>query len=174
MTPATDANQATDPYEAAARVVDPELRVVTIADLGILRHVTTDGDRAEVTLTPTYSGCPAMDVIRRDVADAVRAAGWPDVAIHTSLSPPWSTDWITDTGRARLAAAGIAPPGRAVGAANNATVLLGLPTVRAPAPSCPVCGDADTGELSRFGATACMALWRCRSCGEPFEHLKAV
>jgi ring-1,2-phenylacetyl-CoA epoxidase subunit PaaD len=156
-------------YDVAARVVDPELRVVTIAELGILRAVETDGDRVVVTITPTYSGCPAMDVIRADVAAALRAAGWSTVEVVTKLHPAWTTDRITGSGRAKLAEAGIAPPGPA------RTVSLGLPGRNPPdVPACPRCGSAATDELSRFGSTACKALWRCTSCGEPFEHVKAI
>ncbi|MEJ3748300.1 1,2-phenylacetyl-CoA epoxidase subunit PaaD [Actinomycetes bacterium KLBMP 9797] len=149
------------PWQAAAAVVDPELRVVTIEELGILRDVRVADGRVTVTITPTYTGCPAMDVIRADVRDALRTAGYPDAAVETALAPPWTTDWITDVGRAKLAAAGIAPP------APARTVTLRL-TVR-----CPRCGSPDTEELSRFGSTACKALWRCRACAEPFDHVKA-
>jgi ring-1,2-phenylacetyl-CoA epoxidase subunit PaaD len=155
-------------YEVAARVVDPELRVVTIAELGILREVAADGGRAVVTITPTYSGCPAMDVIRADVTEALRAAGWDTVEVVTRLRPPWTTDWIAESGREKLAAAGIAPPGPA------GVVSLGMPGPRAPAPACPRCGSTQAQELSRFGSTACKSLWRCGSCQEPFEHVKAV
>jgi ring-1,2-phenylacetyl-CoA epoxidase subunit PaaD len=155
-------------YDVAARVVDPELRVVTIAELGILREVAADRDRAVVTITPTYSGCPAMDVIRADVTKALQNAGWATVEVVTQLRPPWTTDWIAETGRAKLAAAGIAPPGAA------GPVSLGMPGRRDPAPACPRCGSARTEEVSRFGSTACKSLWRCGSCREPFEHIKAV
>ncbi|MGH3678926.1 MAG: 1,2-phenylacetyl-CoA epoxidase subunit PaaD [Natronosporangium sp.] len=158
-------------FEVAARVVDPELRVVTIAELGILRAVETEQDRAVVTITPTYSGCPAMDVIRADVAAALRAEGWADVAVVTQLSPAWTTDWIAESGRAKLAAAGIAPPGPAAG---SGPVSLGLPGRRPDPPRCTHCGSDDTEELSRFGSTACKSLWRCRACAEPFDQLKAL
>jgi ring-1,2-phenylacetyl-CoA epoxidase subunit PaaD len=156
----------TDIRRAVAAVADPELRVLTIADLGILRGVETAADgRVTVTITPTYTGCPAMDVIRRDIVAAARAAGAAAVEVRTELSPPWSTDWISADGRAKLAAAGIAPPtGRR---AQPATVRLTL-TMR-----CPKCGSPDTEELSRFGSTACKSLWRCRACQEPFEAIKA-
>jgi ring-1,2-phenylacetyl-CoA epoxidase subunit PaaD len=157
-------------YDVAARVVDPELQVVTIDELGILRGVETDGERATVTITPTYSGCPAMDVIRADLVTALRDAGWRDVEVVTRLDPAWSTDWIAETGRAKLARAGIAPPGPA-GAAAAGPVMLGLPRA---APACPRCGAATTRELSRFGSTACKALWRCDQCREPFEQIKAI
>jgi len=150
--------------EAVAAVADPELRVLTIADLGILRgNEVAAGGRVTVTITPTYTGCPAMDVIRRHIVAAARAAGSAEVEVRTELSPPWTTDWISAAGRAKLAAAGIAPPtGR-----RAATVTLTL-TMR-----CPLCGSPDTEELSRFGSTACKSLWRCRACREPFDAVKA-
>ena len=149
--------------EAAASVVDPELVVLTIEDLGILRGVGVDADgRVTVTITPTYSGCPAMDAIRHDVVSAVRAAGHPDVEVVTALSPAWSTDRISEAGRRKLANAGIAPPtGRGTG-----PVALRL-SIR-----CPRCGSPDTEELSHFGSTACKSLWRCRACAEPFDAVK--
>lgn len=147
--------------EAVAAVQDPEIRVLTIADLGILRGVDDDGNgHVTVTITPTYTGCPAMDVIRRDIEGAARRAGAAEVEVRTVLSPPWSTDWISETGRAKLAAAGTAPP-----PARRTMLRL---TMR-----CPRCGSADTEELSRFGSTACKSLWRCRSCREPFDSVKA-
>jgi ring-1,2-phenylacetyl-CoA epoxidase subunit PaaD len=148
-------------------VADPELRVVTIDELGILRDVAEDPatGRVRVTITPTYTGCPAMDVIRADIRTALAAAGYPDAEVVTVLHPPWSTDWISDSGREKLAAAGIAPPGPA---RRPGPVTLTL-TAR-----CPRCGSTDTEQLSRFGSTACKALWRCRACREPFDHLKAL
>jgi ring-1,2-phenylacetyl-CoA epoxidase subunit PaaD len=147
-------------WEAAASVVDPEIRALTVAELGILRRVETgDDSRVTVTVTPTYAGCPAMDAIRADIASAVRAAGYPDVSVVTELSPAWSTDRITPAGREKLAASGIAPP--------SAPLLRLL--VR-----CPRCGSLDTEELSRFGSTACKALWRCRTCAEPFDAVKPL
>jgi ring-1,2-phenylacetyl-CoA epoxidase subunit PaaD len=157
------------PYEVAAGVVDPELRVVTIAELGILRDVRADRDRAVVTITPTYSGCPAMDVIRDEVTRVLRDAGWSTVEVVTQLRPPWTTDWIAESGRVKLAAAGIAPPGPAGG-----PVSLGMPGRRDPAPACPRCGAAAAEQVSRFGSTACKSLWRCGRCREPFEQVKAV
>jgi ring-1,2-phenylacetyl-CoA epoxidase subunit PaaD len=146
--------------DLVGEVPDPELRVVSIAELGILRDVTVDVDRVVVTITPTYSGCPAMDAIRADIEAALHRAGHGEVEVRTVLSPAWTTDWITEVGRAKLAAAGIAPPGRT-------TTRLAL-TVR-----CTLCGSPDTEQLSRFGSTACKALWRCRACREPFEAIKA-
>ena len=151
---------------AAAGVLDPELPVLTIEDLGVLRDVTIDEDAAvTVTITPTYSGCPALEVIERDVATAVRAAGFDRVVVRRVLSPAWTTDWLTDDGRRKLADYGIAPPARRTA---DRPVLVTL-SVR-----CPQCSSADTSELSRFGSTACKALWRCNTCREPFDHMKAI
>lgn len=147
---------------AVAAVVDPELQVVTIEDLGILRGVRVDADgSARVTITPTYSGCPAMDVIRADIRKAAASNGYERVEIVTELAPPWTTDWITPAGKAKLAAAGIAPPG-----SGPVPVPLGTRV------ACPRCGSTDTERLSAFGTTACLALWRCRACAEPFDHVK--
>jgi ring-1,2-phenylacetyl-CoA epoxidase subunit PaaD len=158
--------------EVVARVVDPELRVVTIEELGILREVSVapDTGRVTVTIRPTYSGCPAMDTIRADIRAAARDAGHTDVEVRTVLAPPWSTDDISEPGRAKLAAAGIAPPPtqRDLRPLPGSAVRLRL-SVR-----CPRCGSPETEQLSHFGSTACKALWRCRSCTEPFEHVKAL
>ncbi|NES26223.1 phenylacetate-CoA oxygenase subunit PaaJ [Micromonospora terminaliae] len=157
----------TDPRAAVAAVVDPEIRVVTIDELGILRSVDEDPatGRVVVTITPTYTGCPAMDVIRADIRRALAAAGHSDAEVRTVYAPAWSTDWISEGGRAKLAAAGIAPPAPA---ARGGAVPLTL------AVRCPRCGSPETEQVSRFGSTACKALWRCRSCSEPFDHLKAL
>jgi ring-1,2-phenylacetyl-CoA epoxidase subunit PaaD len=154
-----------NPREAVAAVVDPEIRALTIEELGILREVRHDGDRVVVTITPTYSGCPAMDVIRADIRAALRAAGYSDAEVVTVLHPPWTTDAITPAGREKLAATGIAPPGPVWHRPSAVPLRL---TVR-----CPWCGSPDTEEISRFGSTACKALWRCRACAEPFDHMKA-
>ncbi|MFE9651924.1 1,2-phenylacetyl-CoA epoxidase subunit PaaD [Micromonospora sp. NPDC006431] len=156
-----------DPRAAVAAVVDPEIRVVTIDELGILRSVDEDPatGRLVVTITPTYTGCPAMDVIRADIRRALAAAGHPDAEIRTVYSPAWSTDWISASGREKLATAGIAPP-----APTRAGTVVPLTL----AVRCPRCGSAETEQVSRFGSTACKALWRCRSCSEPFDHLKAL
>ena len=143
---------------------DPELPHVTIGDLGIVRSVRVDGRRAVVVLTPTYTGCPATEQIHDDVADAVRAAGYePDVSL--AMSPAWTTDWITDRGRRRLRAAGIAPPPPVP---EPGTVAVDLPT------PCPRCGSRRTRLVSQFGGTACKASHVCTSCSEPFELFKAL
>ncbi len=157
---------ATRAMQAAASVPDPELPLVTIEELGILRSVSVDPATGRVTveITPTYLGCPALDTIRADVVSALREAGYGDVAVTTVLSPAWSTDLITESGRAKLAAAGIAPPSP-VGAGPVALRL---------SVACPHCGALDTEEISAFGSTACKALWRCRACREPFERVKPL
>ena len=133
-----------------ATVMDPEIPVVSVIDLGIVRDVTSE----RVRITPTYSGCPATEVIERTIREALDAAGYRDVAIETELSPPWTTDWITNQGKAALKAYGIAPP------------------ELAKAATCPQCGSTDTEEVSRFGSTPCKAQWRCKACLEPFDRFK--
>jgi ring-1,2-phenylacetyl-CoA epoxidase subunit PaaD len=137
-------------------VTDPEIPAISITDLGIVRDVRWNGDELEVVLTPTYSGCPATHVIRSDVERTLREHGYGRVRITTQLSPAWTTDWITRRGRERLRAFGIAPPARS----------YSVP--------CPRCNSARTTELSRFGSTPCKALYRCDSCGEPFDYFKPL
>ncbi|MCY7373537.1 MAG: phenylacetate-CoA oxygenase subunit PaaJ [Spirochaetaceae bacterium] len=155
-------------WDAAAAVLDPEVPVLTIEDLGVLRGVSVDADGVTVTVTPTYSGCPAMETIEHDVEAAVRAAGFADVTVRRVLAPAWTTDWMTDEGRRKLAAYGVAPPSRRTPEGSTGSVLVSL-SVR-----CPQCGSPDTSELSRFGSTACKSLWRCTTCREPFDHFKAI
>jgi ring-1,2-phenylacetyl-CoA epoxidase subunit PaaD len=157
---------------AAAAVPDPELPMVTVADLGILREVSEEDGQLVVTITPTYSGCPALREIAQDVQHRLAQAGFGPVTVRTTLSPAWSSDWITPAGRAKLAAAGIAPPHPAP-ATTPGPVPLTL-TLRHPAVTCPHCGSADTTRTAVFSATACKALFRCESCREPFEYLKDI
>ncbi|MDH6194831.1 ring-1,2-phenylacetyl-CoA epoxidase subunit PaaD [Mycobacterium frederiksbergense] len=157
----------------ASEVIDPEMPMLTLADLGVLRDVRGTGDgRVVVTITPTYSGCPAMATIRGDLVHALRAAGFTDVQVRTTLTPAWSSGWITEAGRRKLADHGIAPPGRPV-APTAGPVPLTL-TPRRPVVVCPVCGSVDTELTSEFGATPCKSLHRCRSCTEPFERVKEI
>jgi ring-1,2-phenylacetyl-CoA epoxidase subunit PaaD len=162
----------TSAWEVAAHVPDPELPMVTLADLGILRRVQQDGESVTVTITPTYSGCPAMVEMSNDLRYRLQQAGFTQVTVRTELSPAWSSDWITPDGRAKLAAAGIAPPNPAMArGAGPIPLTLQLPVrdVR-----CPHCGSDRTQETSPFSATACKALYRCRNCAEPFEYVKEI
>jgi ring-1,2-phenylacetyl-CoA epoxidase subunit PaaD len=157
----------------AEQVPDPELPMLTLADLGVLRGVEVAEDGTVVAaLTPTYSGCPAMAEMRAGVAARLKAAGFARVDVRTVLDPPWTTDWITDEGRRKLAEHGIAPPGPAPRRAAGPVPLTLSPARHRVA--CPRCGSADTEESSRFGATSCKALWRCRACREPFEYVKEI
>ncbi len=152
-----------DARRVASAVVDPEIPVISIADLGILRDVVVRGDHVEVVITPTYSGCPAMNMIKAEIEQALAAARLSPVTVTTVLSPAWTTDWITETGRQQLLDYGIAPPVRGEGR----TALF-----RTAAVACPRCTSADTSQLAPFGSTACKALWRCNHCREPFDYFK--
>jgi ring-1,2-phenylacetyl-CoA epoxidase subunit PaaD len=153
-------------WEVAASVLDPEVPVVTVEDLGILRSVEVDAaGHVDVRITPTYSGCPATEAIQSDIVAALAGAGYDDVSVEFVLAPAWTTDWVTDEGKAKLDEYGFEPPqprGR------DGVVALAL-SVR-----CPQCGSPETRELSRFGSTACKALWVCNACKEPFDHFKAI
>jgi ring-1,2-phenylacetyl-CoA epoxidase subunit PaaD len=160
--------------EIAAAVPDPELPMMTLADLGILRRVTAEDGHVVVTITPTYSGCPALSEIARDVRYRLARAGFADVIVRTELAPAWSSDQITAEGREKLRAAGIAPPsaGRGAGRGPGDPVTLILTMARPEPVACPRCGYRDTEQTAAFGPTACTALFRCGTCREPFEHVK--
>jgi ring-1,2-phenylacetyl-CoA epoxidase subunit PaaD len=158
-------------WEVAAATPDPELPMLTVEDLGILRAVDEpERGRVIATITPTYSGCPAMREISADVERRLRSAGYREVEIRTQLAPPWTTDWISVAGRRKLAEFGIAPPRPAPQRTGPVPLTLG----RRPAARCPRCGSADTAETAAFGATACKSLHRCVACHEPFESIKAI
>jgi ring-1,2-phenylacetyl-CoA epoxidase subunit PaaD len=149
-------------------VMDPEVPVLSVVELGIIRDLEVSGVAVKVTVTPTYSGCPAMHVIERDIEVALREAGAGSVEIATRHSPAWTTDWMPALAREKLKAYGIAPPGPA---AQDAPIAIGR---RRPAVRCPYCGSADTETRSEFGSTACKAIHVCRSCEQPFEEFKAI
>jgi ring-1,2-phenylacetyl-CoA epoxidase subunit PaaD len=150
-----------------ATVPDPEIPVLSVVDLGIVRTIEVDSDGAlRVAVSPTYSGCPATAVIRADIGAALLEAGFASVRVVDVLSPPWTSDWISDDGRRKLEAYGIAPPPAAVASVR---ALRG-----AEAPHCPRCGSGDTELLSEFGSTPCKALHRCRACREPFDRFKCL
>ena len=160
-----------DAWAVAAAVPDPELPMLTLADLGILRSVVRTDAGTIVTITPTYSGCPAMREIALDLQRSLARAGIDDAEIRTTLDPPWTSDWITADGRRKLADAGIAPPQPA--RRTTGPVPLNLRPRRLDV-ACPQCASADTTQLAAFGATACRALYRCAICGEPFEYVKEI
>ncbi|HEV3181321.1 MAG TPA: 1,2-phenylacetyl-CoA epoxidase subunit PaaD [Steroidobacteraceae bacterium] len=150
-----------------ARVLDPELPVLSIVDLGIVREVRQEADgRMRIAITPTYSGCPATEVIRTLVRAALDAGGYADAILEEVLSPPWTSDWLTPAGREKLRAFGIAPPEREV---ESPRQLL-----QASAVSCPRCGSRATERVSEFGSTPCKAHYRCSACGEPFDYFKCL
>jgi ring-1,2-phenylacetyl-CoA epoxidase subunit PaaD len=150
-------------WAVCSAVADPELPVVNIGDLGIVRAVDIDAQGCvHVVLTPTYSGCPATAVIRHDVVAALHEAGFDQVEVRTALAPAWTTDWITDAGRRKLSDHGIVPPSGV--SAQRVDVALAM--------RCPRCGSLDTKLVSRFGSTACQAMYRCTSCLEPFDAVK--
>ena len=153
----------------AATVTDPELPMLTLADLGVLREVTEEAGSVVVAITPTYSGCPAMATMRDDLVHRLQSHGFADVRVKVTLSPPWTTDWISERGRAALAEHGISAPGPAP---SGPTVLSLLPTRRAV--RCPRCASSAVELLSEFGSTACKAIYRCTSCLEPFDHVKEI
>ena len=162
----TDARAARTAYDVVAAVLDPEVPVVTIEDLGILRGVEVHDDgHVHVRITPTYSGCPAMEAIGNDILAALAEHGHADASVEFVLAPAWTTDWMSREGRRKLEAYGIAPPRDR---RESSVVPLTL-TLR-----CPQCGSPDTRELSRFGSTACKSLWVCNACREPFDHFKAI
>ncbi|WP_127476782.1 1,2-phenylacetyl-CoA epoxidase subunit PaaD [Microbacterium sulfonylureivorans] len=164
QTRAAETATAARAWRIAAAVPDPEVPVLSIEDLGVLRDVAVDGDRVTVTITPTYSGCPAMDTIRDDVVLALTDAGFGTVEVRLTLSPAWTTDWMSDVGKEKLRAYGIAAPtGRA---AASGPIRLQLSV------KCPRCGSLDTKELARFGSTSCKSLYECRACLEPFDYFK--
>ena len=158
-----DADLRRRAWDVAAQVVDPEIPVLTIADLGVLRDVAVREGRIEVAITPTYSGCPAMNMITLEIELALEREGFCNSKVRTVLSPAWTTDWMSDDGRRKLREYGIAPPQ----AGSGRRALFGEQQV-----ACPQCGSLDTEVLSEFGSTSCKALWRCKSCREPFDYFK--
>jgi ring-1,2-phenylacetyl-CoA epoxidase subunit PaaD len=159
----SDANMRQRAWDAASRVVDPEIPVLTIADLGVLREVVVTDAGVEVAITPTYSGCPAMNMIALEIELALEREGFAKPRIRTVLSPAWTTDWMSEEGRRKLRDYGIAPPLPA----SSRRALFGVQEV-----ACPQCGSSSTELLSEFGSTSCKALWRCKSCHEPFDYFK--
>ena len=152
-------------------VLDPEVPVVSVVELGIVRDVVEEGDGLTVVVTPTYSGCPATEVIEQSIVDALDAASLGPTRMRTQRAPAWTSDWISAAGKQKLRAYGIAPPGPVD--ASRGTPIRFVPRAVAPL-ACPRCDSMNTERLAAFGSTACKALWRCRACGEPFEHFKPI
>lgn len=144
-------------WEWMAALPDPEIPVISLVDLGIIRDIAWQGDTLVVTVTPTYSGCPATAVIRMDIESAIRARGVEKIELRQQLSPPWTTDWLSEAGREKLEEYGIAPPQPAGGPER-----------------CPRCGSAELEKISQFGSTPCKAQWRCKACLEPFDYFKCI
>jgi ring-1,2-phenylacetyl-CoA epoxidase subunit PaaD len=160
-------NGTSHAFEILESVKDPEVPVLSVVELGVVREVAAEGDTVAITLTPTYSGCPAMRVIEDDIRSALEAGGFREITIKTVYAPAWTTDWMSAPAREKLRAYGIAPPHLA-----GAELLVPLsPTVRSV--ECPFCGSSNTTTVSEFGATACKSIHICHSCRQPFEHFKA-
>jgi ring-1,2-phenylacetyl-CoA epoxidase subunit PaaD len=157
-------------WDAVSAVLDPEVPVLSVVDLGIVRDIREDGDAVIVDVTPTYSGCPAMQVIEDDIRAALERVGARTVVVNTVFQPAWSTDWISEDARERLRAYGIAPPSGAA-AADTGLVLLHR---RQETIACPRCNSRNTERRSEFGSTACKAIYFCASCAEPFEYFKPL
>ena len=170
---AADSPRVQHAWDALSSVLDPEVPAVSVCDLGIVRAVLERSEGLEIVLTPTYSGCPATEVIEHDVLAAIEAAGLGPARVTLRRAPAWTTDWISAEGRRKLTAYGIAPPGPA--AANEAVpIRFFARRDMASQLSCPRCGSRHTERLSAFGSTACKALYRCLACREPFEHFKPI
>jgi len=146
-------------------IPDPEVPVITIADLGILREVKEEDGKFTITITPTYSGCPAMKAIENEIAGVLKKNGVTDFEIKYTYSPAWTTDWLNDAAKEKLRAYGIAPPEKT---SSDKSVLFALQKTK----SCPRCNSTNTEMISAFGSTACKALYRCKNCGEPFDYFK--
>lgn len=149
-------------HQLLSTVVDPEIPVLTLADLGVIREVQCDKDGVEITITPTYAGCPAMQTMRADIESVLQEAGYRNVTVRQCLSPAWTTDWMSESGREKLRAYGIAPPLKS--SCGKATGHI----------ECPQCNSAKVKRISEFGSTACKAFYQCRDCLEPFDYFKCL
>ena len=159
-------------WQWLSEVPDPEIPVLSLTDLGIIRDVQWDEDTLIVTVTPTYSGCPATAVINLDIETKLRSCGIESLRLEQKLSPPWTTDWLSQEGREKLRNYGIAPPAENAGESSFSGRLSRLGGKSDPAVSCPRCGSPNTEKISQFGSTPCKAAYRCRQCLEPFDYFK--
>ncbi len=160
--------------QLVGNIPDPEIPVVTLRDLGILKSVEVEEGRLVVRITPTYSGCPAIEAIQSEVRKVLNEEGWSSAQVRLELAPAWTTDWITTEGRRKLKAYGIAPPSHCADVGNSVLSQENVLQFNAPLKGirCPLCESANTEQLSRFGSTPCKALYRCKACGEPFDYFK--
>jgi len=149
-------------FDILSSVVDPEIPVLTLQDLGVLRDISVDGSEVTVTITPTYAGCPAMETMRADIESALATAGYKQVVVQQKLSPAWTTDWMSQSGREKLRAYGIAPPVSTTCGQSGGQI------------ECPQCNSAEVKRISEFGSTACKALYQCQDCREPFDYFKCI
>jgi ring-1,2-phenylacetyl-CoA epoxidase subunit PaaD len=168
---AAPASRIAQAWAVLESVLDPEVPVLSVLDLGLVRDIVEIDAGLEVVVTPTYSGCPATEVIDQSIVAAIEGAGLGPVRVRLRRAPAWTTDWISEAGRRKLREYGIAPPGP-VDSSHGTPIRFARPAPLALA--CPRCESTNTERLAAFGATACKALWRCRACGEPFEHFKPL
>jgi ring-1,2-phenylacetyl-CoA epoxidase subunit PaaD len=156
-------------WQILGSIPDPEIPVISICDLGIVREVSVDAAGVRIVITPTYSGCPAMYAIEEDIRNRLAEAGYAEVAISTTLTPAWTTDWMNEAAKERLREYGIAPPAR-----TSAPAIVRFAAHRHAGPACPLCASQNTELLSQFASTACKALYRCVECREPFDYFKPI
>jgi len=162
MVKANDIAETSRLFDLLSSVVDPEIPVLTLQDLGVLRDVSVNNGLVNVTITPTYAGCPAIDTMRSDIEKTLAESGYQQVKVRTRLSPAWTTDWMSEDGREKLRAYGIVPP-----ASTSCGQVPG-------SIDCPQCGSSDSKKISEFGSTACKALYQCQDCREPFDYFKCI
>ncbi len=162
MVASTNKTETAQLFELLSSVVDPEIPVLTLQDLGVLRDISVVDGEVKVTITPTYAGCPAMETMRADIESTLAAAGYEYVTVQQNLSPAWSTDWMSESGRKKLHAYGIAPPASAACGQSSGQI------------ECPQCNSAEVKLISEFGSTACKALYQCQNCREPFDYFKCI
>lgn len=154
-------------WAALQEVPDPEIPVISVVELGVVRDIVTTGEKVTVSITPTYTGCPAMKMMEDDIVSKLKEKGYSDIEVRMVYSPAWTTDWLSDETKEKLRRYGIAPPGQS---SVDKNALLGKPREV----KCPRCGSAHTTMVSQFGSTACKALWKCDDCKEPFDYFKCI
>jgi len=162
MVTMSDKTETAHLFELLSSVTDPEIPVLTLQDLGVLRDISVDNGEVTITITPTYAGCPAMQTMQTDIEKALQDAGYQQIKVKQSLSPAWSTDWMTQNGREKLRAYGIAPPLKTACDQSSGSI------------ECPQCNSSEVKRISEFGSTACKALYQCRDCLEPFDYFKCI